>query len=63
LEESGLNIIQKPIKNEEIQKIQLINKSKSRLLTIAGITASLGILIALISSSGWSTGAGPVGGF
>lgn len=63
LEESGYNLINKPLKKEEIQKIQIINKQKSKLLTIAGITVSLGILIALISSGGWSTGAGPVGGF
>ncbi|CAM3512924.1 hypothetical protein FSS13T_09070 [Flavobacterium saliperosum S13] len=63
LEESGLNIIKKEIKKEEIQQIQIINKPKSRLLTIAGVTVTIGLLVALITSSGWSTGAGPVGGF
>ncbi|MGX7667436.1 hypothetical protein [Flavobacterium pedocola] len=63
LEESGFDIIRKPIQKEEIQKVQLINKSKSRLVSIAGVTVSVGILVALISSGGSSTGAGPVGGF
>lgn len=63
LEESGLDIIKKELKREEIQQIQIINKPKSRLLTIAGVTVSIGLLVALITSSGWSTGAGPVGGF
>lgn len=63
LQESGLDIIKKEIKREEIQQVQIINKPKSRLLTIASVTVSIGILVALITSSGWSTGAGPVGGF
>lgn len=63
LQESELDIIKKQIKKEEIQQVQIINKSKSRLLTIAGVTVSIGLLVALITSSGWSTGAGPVGGF
>ena len=62
LEESGSNIIQKPIKTEEIQRIQIINKPKSRLVSIATGTVSAGLLIFLIGSN-VTTGAGPVGGF
>lgn len=63
LEESGLELVKKPLKKEAIQKIQLRNKPKSRLITIAGVTVSVGFIVALISSGGITTGAGPVGGF
>ncbi|WP_313807582.1 hypothetical protein [Flavobacterium sp.] len=62
LEESGSNIIQKPIKTEEIQRIQIINKPKSRLVSIAAGTVFAGLLIFLIGSN-VTTGAGAVGGF
>lgn len=63
VEESGLELVKKPLKKEAILKIQLRNKPKSRLVTIAGVTVAVGLLAALISSGGVTTGAGPVGGF
>ena len=63
VEESGLELVKKQLKKEEIQKIQLLNKPKSRLVSIAGVTVAVGLLTALISSGGVTTGAGPVGGF
>jgi len=62
LEESGLDLIRKPIQKAEIKKIQVIDKSKSRLVSIAGVTVSVGLLVGLISS-GVTTGAGPIGSF
>lgn len=62
-EEVGLDVIKKPLNRDEIKKIQIINKPKSKLLTVAGITIPIAIIVMLISSNSWSTGAGPVGGF
>lgn len=63
VEEVGLDVIKKPLKKEDIKKLQIINKPKSRFLTVAGITIPIAILVMLISSNSWSSGAGPVGGF
>ena len=62
-EESGLELIRKPIQMENIKKVQILNKPKSRVLTIAGITIPVALVVLLLSSPNWSTGAGPVGGF
>ncbi len=63
VEEVGLDVIKKPLKKEDLKKVQIINKPKSRFLTVAGITIPIAILVMLISSNSWSSGAGPVGGF
>lgn len=63
LEEVGLDVIKKTLNRDEIKKIQIINKPKSKLLTVAGISIPIAIIVMLISSNSWSTGAGPVGGF
>lgn len=63
LEEVGLDVIKKPLNRDEIKKIQIINKPKSKLLTVTGISIPIAIIVMLISSNSWSTGAGPVGSF